>query len=1484
MHAYRLSSAIIALLTCGSLAFNSGCGSSEPDDLGEWGIAIEDLEALPPDVVFTAEAHDPDSDLSVRFTAEAIDGTTLAPDSVTWTFGDGGMTTGTTVFHTYVTEGDYVVQAQASYQQTATAKTKNFVVHVRRFKVQVSAQPSQGQVPLGTQLNGQVVVPTGHSAETYLWDFGDGETAEGSLEVTHTFVEPGQYPVELTVITNRGWQRTGRISVEGLLDNLPPQAVIQADPLSGLAPITVLFDGSQSSDPDGDPIISHDWEFGDGQTAEGEAAEHIYQVRGDYQAKLTVTDARGGSSTAEVTVAVDGPNQAPTACIEAVPTSGTAPLQVTFRAQCSSDDDGSIQSYNWDFGDGVSTGGIEQTHTYQGPGDYTATLMVIDNEGGTDSVAVTIHVNDAPSASFVVTPEDSVAPTVVHFDASASGDADGTIASYRWEFGDGQALEGAGWEQAQHTYASGGSYVVRLTVIDDEGASASVERSVWLAELVVQPASIDFGDSGSDETLQISNTGGAGLAYNVSIDYGGGPGGWLAVNPVSGTCPAGQTSTMTVTDSRDLLAPGSHSAVINVTASSVTKAVGVSIAVVAVATSVDSHDFGAGSTPFQLQVWNGGTGTLEFHVASKPDWLEVNTAGNTSTGPGDPKTATLTVDRTELEPGAHDGDLVIMPRSDQGPHGKTVAVSMIVEEQPGMLSVIPQEGLTSTGLEGGPFSPSSKVYTLSNTGDASIDWTASKTANWITLSKTGGTLAGAQSDILTVSINSNANSLAADDYGDTVSFNNITNSLGGGPLSVLLTVNERVPGTLSVTPADGLTSGGVEGGPFSPSSKIYTLSNTGDSSIDWTASKTATWITLSKAGGTLAAGESDTLAISINTNADGLPVDNHSDTVTLTNATNGRGDTPRPVSLTVSSGSAQPMHTASRTSGVAPLGVFFDAVDVDGWDSGVVQPADGDYASFHYKWDFGDPESGTWSAGRRNPDGSYPSKNKATGYISAHVFENPGTYTVTLAVLDTNDQTHEYQQEIDVQAFSGTTYYVSSSEGSDSNDGLSPAAPFATFGKAMSMIATNTRILFKRGDTWAITTGVVLPADGPGLIGAYGTGDRPKFMVTTNTIPFHLGYKQDWRLVDLDIEGAYPNPCGSGIRGTEANCLILRCRVSKCNDGLVTGTVNSPTFVSECEMLNNKAYGVYMGTSDGQMPRVALLGCDFDNAIESHLLRTYTSKMLIGQCNFKRAHGHFIKMVALMAPHSAKYNIVSDNHFGETGESIWLVSIGPVDSRETTRQLVEHVLIERNTWDVSHETSGKVHIQSRGANHITIRNNRFIEGAICIQANNAPPDFSTWTDWKIYNNSYYSSADQWARFIYASSDSVVHSWDIRNNAVSIPTTADISTYFIVAQATSVDQFVCDNNNWHLPNKEDWFLVGGSYETYTFTQWQALGKGTRSYTGDPLFVDPENSDLHLQADSPGRNAGVNLAHAREDYDGRTRPSELDTDMGACEYAP
>ena len=134
--------------------------------------------------------------------------------------------------------------------------------------------------------------------------------------------------------------------------------------------------------------------------------------------------------------------------------------------------------------------------------------------------------------------------------------------------------------------------------------------------------------------------------------------------------------------------------------------------------------------------------------------------------------------------------------------------------------------------------------------------------------------------------------------GDLSGSTNPTSLTMNGPKSVTATF--VAVGSLSVTPSTSLTSSGNQGGSFSPSSQAYTLQNTGGTSINWSASKTQSWVTLSATSGTLAAGATTTVTVSINSNANSLSAGSYSDTVTFTNSTNSNGNTSRSVSLTVS--------------------------------------------------------------------------------------------------------------------------------------------------------------------------------------------------------------------------------------------------------------------------------------------------------------------------------------------------------------------------------------------------------------------------------------------------------------------------------------------------------------------------------------------------------------------------------------------------------
>jgi len=121
---------------------------------------------------------------------------------------------------------------------------------------------------------------------------------------------------------------------------------------------------------------------------------------------------------------------------------------------------------------------------------------------------------------------------------------------------------------------------------------------------------------------------------------------------------------------------------------------------------------------------------------------------------------------------------------------------------PGVLAVATGDELNASGPVGGPFSPDSITYTLSNTGETALNWTASKTAGWVNLSATGGSLTAGASAEVTVSLNAGADSLTAGDYIDTVSFVNTTTGNGNTSRDLGLSVLPLVNLTLTSSPAE----------------------------------------------------------------------------------------------------------------------------------------------------------------------------------------------------------------------------------------------------------------------------------------------------------------------------------------------------------------------------------------------------------------------------------------------------------------------------------------------------------------------------------------------------------------------------------------------------------------------------------------------------------------------------------------------------------
>ena len=252
--------------------------------------------------------------------------------------------------------------------------------------------PYSGAVNVTITFDGSASSDPDGSVVGYQWNFGDGGAAAGAMPV-HAYAATGTYTVVLTVTDSDGLahstETTARVADGSGLQSPVARA---GGPYRGTVAAPISFDGSASSDADGS-IVSFDWSFGDGSTGSGARLMHVYGNAGVYTVVLTVTDDSGrkGNATATAEIVPVNVNQSPTSNAGG-PYSGRRNIPVAFDGSRSSDPDGGVLFYAWDFGDGTQGTGINPTHSYATAGDYSVTLRVTDSAGST-SAATTASVS-----------------------------------------------------------------------------------------------------------------------------------------------------------------------------------------------------------------------------------------------------------------------------------------------------------------------------------------------------------------------------------------------------------------------------------------------------------------------------------------------------------------------------------------------------------------------------------------------------------------------------------------------------------------------------------------------------------------------------------------------------------------------------------------------------------------------------------------------------------------------------------------------------------------------------------------------------------------------------------------------------------------------------------------------------------------------------------------------------------------------------------
>ena len=289
-----------------------------------------------------------------------------------------------------------------------------------------SVNVAEGVAPLVVSFDGSGSSDADGAIGGYSWDFGDGSSELGML-VGHTYASPGLYTATLTVTDDSGatMQDVVAIAVSdaaALPFNEPPVASILPSTTEGLAPLYVSFDASASGDTDGS-IVDYSWDFGDGATGAGRVAHHSFEIAGLYTVTLVVIDDQGATAQAQTVISVSkatGNNKPPKADFNVNKAQGRTKIKAevmalaeaelvtaTFDGSLSSDEDGTVVEYLWNFGDGQTADGMSVEHTYAEVGDYTVALSVMDDQGATTQVEKVVSLSDdsqetsAPVSPFV---------------------------------------------------------------------------------------------------------------------------------------------------------------------------------------------------------------------------------------------------------------------------------------------------------------------------------------------------------------------------------------------------------------------------------------------------------------------------------------------------------------------------------------------------------------------------------------------------------------------------------------------------------------------------------------------------------------------------------------------------------------------------------------------------------------------------------------------------------------------------------------------------------------------------------------------------------------------------------------------------------------------------------------------------------------------------------------------------------------------------
>ncbi|MEI6049123.1 MAG: PKD domain-containing protein, partial [Bacteroidota bacterium] len=323
-----------------------------------------------------------------------------------------------------------------------------------------------------TVCSGTPVIFTSLSgASEYLWDYGDGVSAQGANVSSHIYtnltMEPVVRRVKLTAASFYNCTDVTTIDITVMPVPLPQFIAEPASQIFDVAGNTVTF--TNATNPG---VWSYLWKFGDGDTSSVQSPVHTYTGLGEFNVTLVVNN---GSCSDSVEHNVSVLPKAPVANFDSIP-QGCEPLSFAIN-NTSLNTEIPGTTYSWDFGDGSISTAKNPEYTYFDPGIYRIDLIVT-GPGGVSIKTQIIHVYPTPQAYFEIAPAKVIIndEKVRCFNLSQGAD------SYLWDFGDGDT---SNVKEPFHKYMESGEFDITLWAYSDNGCKDTYLLSPGI---IVEPA------------------------------------------------------------------------------------------------------------------------------------------------------------------------------------------------------------------------------------------------------------------------------------------------------------------------------------------------------------------------------------------------------------------------------------------------------------------------------------------------------------------------------------------------------------------------------------------------------------------------------------------------------------------------------------------------------------------------------------------------------------------------------------------------------------------------------------------------------------------------------------------------------------------------------------------------------------------------------------------------------------------------------------